>query len=162
VPGQDVITLTSVGLAHLPPIAAKEAKNFTQEKPVELQLGESRDMTYFPVQVGRIWVAVVPAEEDAFKTLMLDMPQYKKVQDTLGLRSNRQTVRAGIRITLRPIRIDTHATIALDHKSMWLMMGQVQNLEIWDPQFKHMAWSYNASGYESNETHELMDLYSGK
>jgi hypothetical protein len=162
VPGQDAVTLTSIGGVKLPVIQAKEAKNFQHEKPVELSLGPSPAMTYFPVQVGRIWIAVVLNEEDAFKTLMLNGGEYTRLQSALKISGGGQATTVGIKVTVRPIRIDTHATIALDHKSMWLMMGQVQNLEIWDQQFRHLAWSYNAQGYESGETHDLMNLYSGK
>jgi hypothetical protein len=159
-PGQDVITITSTGVVNLPVIDAKDAKSFEREKPVELMLGQQAEMSYFPVQIGRVWIAVVPAQEDAFKTLMVPIPEYERIENVLGLQPNVRAGGAGIRIALRPMRVDTHAPIMLDHKEMWLMMADIASIEVWDRPFKHMAWSYNAPWYMSGETHDLMNLYS--
>ncbi len=160
-PMEDMLAITSMAILDAPPLLNQDIKGaFKNARPVVLSAGDSPDTTYFPYHLGRAWVAVVPSDEDKFKSIIVPNGDFGKMHDILHLSPSNHKVAVGLKLVVRPRRIDARQPMLLEGKNMWLMMTDIKILEIWDPKFKYMVWSYNAPGFESEETHDLLDLYN--
>ena len=130
-------------------------------KPVQIVLKEVKE-NYFPVQIGEMWIAVVPNELEKYLFLSLDEAEYNKIMHELMLDSSRGSARnALLEIRLRPVSIDTKTPMHLDGIDAWLMLGEIASISLWKNKNRDtLVWEQNMDWYVPQQQKDLLDLYS--
>jgi hypothetical protein len=130
-------------------------------KPVQIMLNEVKE-NYFPVQIGEMWIAVVPNELDKYLFLSLEEEEYNKMMRELTLDTSRGAARnALLEIRLRPVSIDTKNPMHLDGIDAWLMLGEIASISLWRNKNRDaLVWEQNMDWYIPQQQKDLLDLYS--
>lgn len=128
-------------------------------KPVQLII-DSAVGNYFPVEVGGMWIAVVPKNIDDYLFLSLDEDQYTALTTRLGMTPVGSIRAAVLELRLRPVQVDTSKPAELDGISAWLMMAEIASLTLWNnDRHDTMAWEYSADWYVPQQQRDLLNLY---
>ena len=130
-------------------------------KPVQIVLKEIKE-NYFPVQVGDMWIAVVPNDLEKYLFLSLEEAEYEKMMAELMLDTTRGSARGAIlEIRLRPLSIDTKMPMHLDGIDAWLMLGEIASISLWRTKERDtLVWEQNMDWYVPQQQKDLLDLYS--
>lgn len=141
------------------PKADVPAAELGQTKAIEINFGGNDEMLYFPYQVGKIWVALVPGEMQRVTTYGITPAQYQKLLSTFG-----PNVRKGQSVTLElrmlTSRADSKNPLVVGDMPLFLLMSDLGAVNVLDDR-KKPVWSYYAGWYDSDGRNELLNLHDG-
>jgi hypothetical protein len=120
--------------------------------------GSDKEAPYFPYQVGKFWVAVIPKNITAFLNLALATPEAADFMKKLNARPAQAFQPAVFEMSLRPIAADAKEPMQIDGQVYWLMLADITNVTIWNVNRDKMIWSYDSPGYESRGHKQMLDL----
>ncbi len=125
-------------------------------KTVVIKVNNSKN-AYFGINIGNHWIAVIPSDARFFEPLRFTDKTYELLKK-YGTSENASWI-VRLDIWMRPEKIDRTKPMMLEKKPMWLMMGKIANIELWDEERKNIIWNYSAPWYTSDRAKELLDIY---
>lgn len=128
-------------------------------KPVQIVLTEITD-NFFPVQVGQMWVALVPDKLEEYLQLSLNAEEFGTLTRKLGIQVSGTNQAATLELRIRPKTIDASAPLQIDTIEAWLMLGDIATAALWtNANPEALVWEKNAEWYLPYQQKELLDLY---
>ncbi len=122
-------------------------------------VGQKED--FFPIQVGDMWIAMIPGNLDEMMTLTFDKQEYetfKRQASGGGLIGN--GAEAILQLTLLPTSADIKEPMQLNGFNLWMLGVRIINLELWDVKEERMAWYVEGAGSEARRnSSEIFNLY---
>jgi hypothetical protein len=132
-----------------------------EKKVIRISFGKGD--SYFPFQVGKLWIAVIPKDIEAFESIALTPDEYQIFAQGMGTTVRRHSEMTGIiDILLRPVSADAKSPVVVGKEPYWPMLAEIVNVTIWNNSKDRIAWSYDANGYVSQGKKDLMNLYDDK
>lgn len=123
-------------------------------RPISINMKEIKH-GYFPVQLGTLWIALIPNDLESFALFSPAPEDYERLRDKLSLSGLPRPARMELR--LRPRRVDLRSPQSLDGVEAWPMLAEIASLSLW--RGKEMVWEYRAEWYRNRTQKELLDLY---
>ncbi|MCB9990210.1 MAG: hypothetical protein H6867_02375 [Rhodospirillales bacterium] len=140
-----------------------ESQKTGRETTVKITLQGIPEQSYFPIQVGDIWVAVIPKDFITFLEHRFNRQDYQDFAKRLRFDAHTNSKQANVNIdfTLRASSVDKKAPIMIENLEMWLMSADVAHMEMWESwgTDKKYLWEYQAPWYKTREEVIIMDLY---
>lgn len=159
---EDMVFLRTEVTVKVPNAAERKSYDgMGVRKPVQIILNEVKE-SYFPVQIGDMWIAVVPNDLENHLFLSLAEAEFEDLIRKMNLDAARGSARGGLlEIRLRPISIDTKAPLHLDGIDAWLMLGEIASISLWRTKERDtLVWEKNMDWYVPQQQKDLLDLYS--
>lgn len=134
---------------------AAEAKGLVQR--VQIRFPEVKGQPYFPFQIGKLWVGLIPQDIESIFRQDMTAAEFKHFCGAISDCTNFQNRKIPTMIVMRPVKADAKTPMMDGDLPIWLMLSDVGSIYINDN--KTTAWSYTAPWYSTRQTQELMTLY---
>ncbi len=115
---------------------------------------------FFPVEVGDMWIAMIPGNLEEMMTLTFDKEEYAtfKRQASSGLLGN--NVEAVVQLALLPTSADVKAPMEFQGFNLWMLGVRIIDLELWDAKEERMIWYVEGQGSEKRRnSDQIFNLY---
>jgi hypothetical protein len=160
-PDEDLIYVRTAVRIKVPTVRETEAyMRMGVNRPVQILLNELTG-NYFPIQVGEMWIAVVPNDLDNYLFLSLNDQEYDALARRMALEPNGSSRYALLELRLRPVSVDIKAPMKLDGIDAWLMMAEIASISLWNNENRDvLLWEHSADWYVPKQQQDLLNLYN--
>lgn len=152
-----VNTNVTIRLLKENPKADATTQNLGQTQAVEINFGGNDEMLYFPYQIGKIWIALVPGELQRVVTYAITPAQYEKIRDAFGP-ATLQGKSVTLELTMLASKADSENPLVVGGMPLFLLMSDLGAVNILDDN-KKTVWGYNTDWYFSEERNQLLGLH---
>ena len=112
----------------------------------------------FPLQVGDMWITLIPTNLEEMTTLTLDKDQYNQFMKLIKGTSLSTGTEASLRITFLPTGANTKEPLRMNDFELWMLRAKILEVEVWDARNKSMAWLIEAPGHKAQ--HKQSDIFN--
>ncbi len=122
-------------------------------------IGQKED--FFPIQVGDMWIAMIPGNLDEMMTLHFDKEEYETFKrQTAGGGLTGNGVEAIVQLVLLPTSADIKQPMQIEGFNLWMLGVRIIDLELWDAKEERMVWYVEGPGSEiRRNSSEIFNLY---
>jgi hypothetical protein len=117
--------------------------------------------TYFPFQIGKLWVGLVPDNAEAVFQQDMTLKKYTDFCASIGNCSNFRDKVISTVIVMRPASADAKTPFVDNGIPIWLMMTDVGALYIRNDSGDN-KWSYTVPWYDTQQAQQFMSLMDPK
>lgn len=124
---------------------------------IKLDFVDLHDVPYVPVQVGKLWIGMIPDQLEKVTTHYMTEEEYQRIAKISDfVNSSRVNM---VQIMLRPRSADAMTPLMNKDLPVWLMMADIGAL-IFIDSHGQLRWEYAAPWYEYKRASSLMTLYA--
>lgn len=124
---------------------------------IRLRFVDLQDVPYIPVEIGKLWVGIIPNGLDKLSTHYLTEQEYARLTQTTGNIASDRITR--IQMLLRPQSADAKTPMMYKDLPVWLMMADIGALVLLG-QNGALGWEYAAEWYDYARASSLRTLYA--
>ena len=114
----------------------------------------------FPLQVGGIWIAVIPQYLEEMLSVQLNADEYEMFKRGMDDYQMTGKVTTTLKLELMPRAVDIKAPLQINKFDLWALITDVMSFEIMSKEGTHMAWYMEIPGYEKyNRNQDIYNLF---
>lgn len=161
VPNENPIKI-KLQVKYSTPTAKKAEKMLAENGQIEIKmrLAEQKE-DFFPIQIGNMWIAMIPGNLDEMMTLTFDREEYETFKrQASGGGFTGLSVDAVLQLALLPVSANIKEPMQVDDLSLWMLGVRIIDLELWDKKEERMAWYVEGTGKKaSRNSDQIFNLY---
>ncbi len=124
---------------------------------IKIDFVDLHEVPYIPVQVGQLWVGIIPDQLETVTTHYMTTQEYERISKLSEFINSTRTV--PVKIILRPTSADAKTPLMNKGLPVWLMMADIGALVFMDRNGQ-LRWEYAAPWYDYKRASSLMTLYA--
>ena len=124
---------------------------------LHVEFVDLQEVPYIPVQVGKLWIGVIPDQLESVTTHFLTEAEFESLSKLRGFMNSDRPIT--VQMMLRPKSADAETPLMNKDLPVWLMMADIGAL-VFMNQDGSLAWEYAAEWYEYKRASSLMTLYA--
>lgn len=155
---ENPITIKAQVIFNVPSEA--QAKRILKEKgSISIPIKMVHDTKFlFPLQVGDMWIALVPLYLEDMLSVELNTDEYELFKRGMYDYQMRGKVTTTMKLELMPRAADTKAPMRINNFDLWVLLADVMSFEIMSKDGAQMAWYMDIPGYEKHNRNQ--DIYN--
>lgn len=125
---------------------------------VKLDFTDLRAIPYIGMEIGKLWIGIIPNDIESITTHYVTEQQYKNIFNTEDLKEAAKQ-RMTAQLVLRPQSADATEPMMAGDLPVWLMLADIGTVMIANPE-SAVIWQYAAPWYEGEQASSLMTLFA--
>lgn len=151
-----------VRVKYSTPNAKEVEKMLAEEGLVKIKMKiVAQKEDFFPIQVGDMWIAMIPGNMEEMMTLTFDKNEYEtfiRQASGGGLTGNKAD--AILQLSLLPTSADIKEPMQVEGFHLWMLGVRIIDLELWDTKEERMGWYVEGPGNEARRSSDqIFNLY---
>ncbi len=143
------------------PTKSQVTRALKEKKKIAIPMKMVNDTDFlFPVQVGDMWIALIPQHLESMLDLELSEEEYSHFQRGMEDNAMGGKVTTTLQLTLMPTAADTKEPLQINGFDLWVLLADIMSFKIMSTDGERMAWFMDIPGYEKfNRNQNVYDLY---
>lgn len=150
-----------VRVKYTTPSAKAAAKMLAEEGRVKIEMkitGQKHD--FYPLQVGDMWIAMIPGNLEEMLTLSFDKEEYETFKRQAYGTSLLGKAEGVLRLSFLPTNADFKEPMSLEGFDLWMLGVRIIDIELWDEKDERMGWYVEGPGNEARRaSDQIFNLY---
>lgn len=136
-----------------------QKKSDTLYSAMNISIPGMTRMVYFPFQIGRDWVAIVPQMIEPSNIHLVPTDHMREIASALGINAKEEKM-IEAELILRPSRADGEQQMLIDGQPMFIMLADIASFALLDKDRK-AVWDQTAPWHYSTRRKDLINLHGG-